>query len=355
MDRQEDDSEFCRGEPDPYTGRIGSEVLPGVYSGRCKGLYNLSNAKVRLFAYVYDPLLLSREMWECYLRLHMLSTFVHEAAHHYDSTMRVARGRWRMDDKRKVEIYAECEQHDWTREVVISYTEQAYPQELKSLTTWIEHHGGVSIPLPMLAGDPRASVDNGSVNAVSVFFSVPGAISQLAQGVAGNEDLTQTRLQFARELHYGERYELALPAIERVLEDNPDNLEALALKADIYEHQGRCTEAKTIVNATLAKDAGHKDSLWVMMDICEQTGDWIGLLNASSYLLSQCDLSFGEDIQVSLRQVRAYMGLGDHAQSTATLQAMEEHDWGSDGMPGFWRRRVDELKKQIDDMADGLR
>lgn len=38
-DRQDEDSGFDQDEPDPHTGRIGRETLPGVFSGRVLAVY----------------------------------------------------------------------------------------------------------------------------------------------------------------------------------------------------------------------------------------------------------------------------------------------------------------------------
>lgn len=40
--------------PDPWTGRLGLEVLPGVFNGRILGQRD-SDASITLYAYVYGP------------------------------------------------------------------------------------------------------------------------------------------------------------------------------------------------------------------------------------------------------------------------------------------------------------
>ena len=45
-------------------------------------MYFPLSATIRLYAYVYDAALPNREMLEVYLRLRMLSTLLHEIAHH---------------------------------------------------------------------------------------------------------------------------------------------------------------------------------------------------------------------------------------------------------------------------------
>ena len=158
-------SKFSGTEPDPYTGRSGDESLPGVYTGRSLGVYTLDQRKIYIFAYVYDPALPEREMWELYMRLHMLSTFVHEAAHHYDNMSRVARGRWLTDSKEKREIYAEKGQHDWTQSGVIPYLRQAYPEQSQAIEDWVDHSGRSLAPVnawrPTLHAQRRTSCHQG--------------------------------------------------------------------------------------------------------------------------------------------------------------------------------------------------
>jgi hypothetical protein len=84
-------------------------------------------------------------MWELLLRLWGLSTFVHEVAHHDDAMRRVARGRWRMAVKKKVEDYADTLQAEWARDVVVPYLERAYPAEVALLNAWMARHGGLAL------------------------------------------------------------------------------------------------------------------------------------------------------------------------------------------------------------------
>ena len=75
---QADEAARCSCVPDPFTGRVGTQVLPGVFAGHILGTYMPRTARIHLFAYVYEPSLPDREMWELLLRGHMLGTLAHE-------------------------------------------------------------------------------------------------------------------------------------------------------------------------------------------------------------------------------------------------------------------------------------
>ena len=134
-------------EPDPYVGRPGYETLPGVFQPRVLGRYLPDRKKIEIYGYVYDAALADRSLWEFYLRLHMLRTFVHETAHHWDFTSRLSRGRWRGDNKDKIEVYAEAAQQKWISTYVVPYLLNAYPADWDHLRTWMKNQIGAEIPL----------------------------------------------------------------------------------------------------------------------------------------------------------------------------------------------------------------
>jgi tetratricopeptide (TPR) repeat protein len=295
-------------ERDPLAGRIGVELWPGAYSGRILGTYFYNTAKIQLFAYVYDGRMPDRSLKELYLRLKMLATFVHEVAHHYDHTMRVARGRWLADDTDKVEIYAEDVQHEWVQRYVVPYLAQAYPEECRALDAWIEHHGGVSVPLALLAGDPRTSVKG---NRIRIIFSIPGAFEKLVEIVTRGEELTATRLEFARELHYGENYAEALVSIYCVLEEHPEDAEALTLQADIAVHQQEYDLAHSLCERVLARDESYVNAWEVLADLHWTRRSWARLQDTTTRILTlvePTDWYWGRALR---ERARARLELGD--------------------------------------------
>jgi hypothetical protein len=181
---------------DPFTGRTGYETLPGVFTGRVLGQHFPDSAQIFVYACVYDPAALPvGGGWELYLRLRMLSTFVHEVAHRFDASARVARGRWRRDREEAREIYAEHRQQEWTQQIVVPYLEETYPDEVAAFLAWVTHHGGTPLSLGFLAGNARSTAKGGRVDVYNGFFSINGALEQLARDVADAEiDPITTRL-----------------------------------------------------------------------------------------------------------------------------------------------------------------
>lgn len=333
-------------EPDPLVGRRGYEELPGIYLGEVKGIYHANSAKIELFAYVYDPGIADREIWELYLRLNMLSTFVHEVAHHYDFTRRVARGRWRGDHKSKVEIYAESVQHEWVQNCIVPYLEKTYAEQVNALDAWITHHGGISIPLVRLAGDPRATAKNGLINIQVTDFGIRSAFTTLAEDVAKGEDLLSTRLQFARGLHYDENYVEALQIIGGVLAEHRDNLEALTLKADIWSHQERNEEARDLAEYVVSQDQNFDDAWFILMLCYEALEDWEKLLHATTRELSKTKLSTVSRTQALLRRATARLGLSDLCGMEDDLAAVERIEWRAGRTPNWVMRAVTELRER---------
>ena len=258
-------------EPDPHTGRPGLMRLSGVYSGRVLGTYSEADQSLRLFGYVYDPLRADRDVVETYLRLRMLTTFVHELAHHDDKRRRAARGRWTAEPGAKAEVYAEGMEYVWTREVVVPYLEQRHGDAVRRLEGWLLDHSGVSMSLAALAGDPRTTLREGGV---AQFFTVADAFESLVEDVAEGVSSDTARVRFAEELHFGERYVEALGVLHTVLENDPKHLEARLLCADIHVHRKQLAEAKAIASAILRDDDSVADAWIVLTDVAQGEARW---------------------------------------------------------------------------------
>ena len=181
-------------EPDPLTGRIGHEMIPGIFTGHILGYYSRTTSSITLFAYVYDTETADVQLFEVYLRLQMLSTVVHEIAHSVDLTTRLARDRWLGDDTSKVEMYAEKLQYSWMIDYVVPYLESRYPEQVKALLDWIEHYGGIRLELALLAGECRSTRRNGLV---ALGFDACAALHNLIEEVAEGKSLKDTRMGFA--------------------------------------------------------------------------------------------------------------------------------------------------------------
>jgi tetratricopeptide (TPR) repeat protein len=300
-------------EPDPFVGRLGVEMLPGVFAGRVSGTYFQESATIRLYGYVYDPDMPDRDLRELYLRLQMLSTFVHEVAHHQEEMTRIARGRWLAEPGEKSEQYARRMEYDWSREAVVRYLEQTYPEAVQALYEWMAYHGGVAAPLSILTDDPAKSI-----------FHASSAFESLAREVDARKPLIETRLQFARELHYGEHYAEALESIALVLSDHPGDSEALTLQADIYEHQERYEQAEALVEMVLARDPEYADAWNVRMDICRARGDWQRLEEAVTYAMKLYEPGGWQQRSAIKERICARLEIGDFQGAERDIEALSQ-------------------------------
>ena len=341
-------------EPDPFTGRLGYEQFPGAYGGRYLGTYWRSTAHIRLYAYVYKPDIRHRTVLEFYLKLQMLSTFVHEAAHHYDAIMRIGRGRWLFDARHKCERYAEDLQKEWATDCVVRYLEDAYPEQMKKLDAWMRYHAGVSASLRELAGDPRTTTENGDMGLVLIRPDVQGAFECLLADVINGNDATRTRLGFARQLHYAEDYVRALQIIDLVLADDMENLDAITLKADIFEHQGSYAQARKLAEFVVGRDETCENAWRVLADIYEATEEWRWLVKATTHLLDAGRLAKLPMAGKLLARARALLELGDLDGAAADLDSVDGVEWSSPhGAPPWLRKKAAELRDLHRERGDG--
>jgi len=274
-EQQEESDDPDGYESDPLTGRPGIEVLPGVYCGPVLGTYDLGTATIALYGYVYDRAAMpDLEVRELYLRLCMLSTLLHELAHHVDRTTRVARGRWLCIPGDTAEKFAHQNEYAWTRQYAAPYLQQRYPEAARAFEEWTAHHGGVRIPFELVAQTVHP-----------LLLNVGGAYEWLAEAVARGEPLQATRLGFAEELRYAERYDEALQSVELVLAEHPGDTAALTAKALILERLERYEEAEQFASTALANDTGYLDAWDVLVDVFRATGQWERLEPAATQVL----------------------------------------------------------------------
>jgi hypothetical protein len=256
---------------DPWLGVLTEETMRGVWSSTVLGVYRWGErSRIQLHGYAFDPALRDRAVVQLVLRLQMLATFVHELGHHHDRRERTARGRWR-GDATDHELHAEAIERAWTCDHVIPYLEEVYPDELAALERWLVRHGGVALPLATLIGDPRSNSDETGEQRL---FSVRSAFAHLFEDVQDQRPVTETRVGFARELHYGTHYAEALAILDHVTREDADDVQGRVLRADIYVHQERHDDAESIVVAVLAQLPDHVDALEVLTDIARARGDW---------------------------------------------------------------------------------
>ncbi len=336
-------------ERDPFLGRGGYESLPRVYRGRCLGRYATGPAKIEVYAYVYPPNLPGRRMWEFYLRLHMLMTFVHEVAHHFDAAARAARGRWGIEPGDKAEHFAEAAQHRWIADVLVPYLCKTYPRDWATLRAWMREHLGAELPPALLAGDVRVTSKDGAVFVNAAFFNTAEAFEYLARSVAGGAEPTRARLLFARVLHYSGAYEPAHRIIDAVLARDRRNVEALALRGDILVHECRYDGALAAARRALALDRDDEDAMEVLADACEGLGQWARLLRAAEALATKWTEP-REARWALLYRARARVELGRFDAARQDIEALEQ------GPGKLFRRRIRQLRKRLSErMAERSR
>ena len=134
-------------------------MLPGYHLGWIWGRYDSPASRITLHAVVVDPAARNPMPTRAFFKLQVLSTFVHEVAHHFDYTRRIARGRWLAADKEKVEHFAKQRQHEWTQCCVVPYLEAAYPNDVADLLAWLEVHGKIRFSLGELIAGSRGLAD----------------------------------------------------------------------------------------------------------------------------------------------------------------------------------------------------
>jgi tetratricopeptide (TPR) repeat protein len=264
-------------EKDPYIGRIGRKVVKGIYRPSCLGTYFLNKNEIKLYGYIFDPAIENRQVWDFYLRIHMLETFVHELAHHYDFTNRVSRGRWRMDDDEKAEIYAETLAHEWLIDYVIPYIKEAYSEKLNNLNEWMNHYIGLALDITLLVGDFRATGKNGTIR-IGSFFNTSDAFEEFVGNIQLGKDLNVSRIELADDLHMAKEFDVALEILDLVLEKDRKNADAICLYGEIYEHLERYSEAIEYAKKALQLDKTNVDAHHVMCDSYAGLKEWESLL-----------------------------------------------------------------------------
>lgn len=310
-------------EPDPILGRPGWEGFPGVWSGRVLGTYHAAGAVVRVNAHVYEATAPLREVWEILLRLDALSTLVHEVGHHYDHTMRVARGRWLAHGEDPVEMYAEDRQHVWLQMAVLLYLRAAYPAEVERVERWVAHHGGVRLPLEALAGDPRGTRKGGAMSLNATVWSMGALLKDLFRDVARGEPLQACRTSFARFLHYRDEYAEAHRCLDTVLAEEPGHVEALTMRADILVHEGREAEALAIVLAQLERVPDDADVWEVAADAYEGLERWTDARAAATRLVALHASDRWRRYHALLQRARMAVRVGAIAEARADLATLE--------------------------------
>ncbi|MBN1124625.1 MAG: hypothetical protein JXA82_06430 [Sedimentisphaerales bacterium] len=328
-------------EPDPYVGRDGYEILPGVYHGSVLGTYYPNQAKIRINAYVGEQEFLCHVPIGMYLRMLMLMTLVHEIAHHYDFSSRIARGRWMAEDQDKVEIYAEKVQHDWFTCYVLPFLKESYPVQWNAFHDWIREKVGLEIPIEILVGDPRTTVKGGHI-VLRIFFDTGEAFQEFVTAVENGQDLQKARFEFARNLHYAEYYKPALQIIELLFHTDRNNIDVLILQADIFNHLSRYEEALDISRQVLQRESEWVDAFEIQVDAYMGLGKYSEAVQVVNKILEATNKESPKTLLWQMQKAKALIELGQYKEAESILSFIEQLTSGR----RVWKRRIEHLRKK---------
>ena len=299
-------------DPDPITNRVGLEVLPGFYKGWIWGTYQSSACRITLHALVSDPAKPCLMPTTAYFKLQSLSTFVHEVAHHFDHTRRIARGRWLAYEREKVEDFADQRQHEWTQACVVPYLEAAYPQDVNELLRWLEGHGQVRFALGELIADPRR-----------VYVStIERAVEELLKDVMQETHPIETLFNFAVNLKIADLYERAQEAIDRILAEIPDHEDALELRANIWNFQESYAQAASLALQVIARNPRNWRARTTLTRAYEGLAQWDKVIETAAESLTWFAGEL-DRLDAIASRCSAYWKLGKREESDEDLRTLQ--------------------------------
>lgn len=298
-------------DPDPVLGRVGHELLPGVHAGWVYGTYSSWSCSIQLYGFVEDPSLVSPMPMSAFLKLHILSTFVHEVAHHLDYTQRVARRRWRADETEKKEDFASERQWEWTLECVVPYLEHAYPEEVASLLDWIERHGKVRFSLGELVLRPREAYVS----------SMEQCLGRLVRNVREARTELETLLDFVVDLKIVDKYTRAHEALDYLLNEAPEHEEGLTLRLQLWNFEQRHEDALELAGRLIKQDPNHREAWNSMARVYAALQQWDRVVEVTTQCLGRFSESYDALWPLELRCM-AYWQLGMQAESDRDLNTL---------------------------------
>jgi hypothetical protein len=262
--REEDD------EPDPFTGRPGFELLPGVYAADVGGWYHTSDCSVHLHAYVHEAG--ASGPFGIYLKLSALSTLVHELSHHYDYAFRSRGDRWRMDPGEQAESYAEGREAELVESCVVPYLRERYADECAALHRWQTRHAGLALPLEDLAdAEPGA------------------ALLALARALAAGEPPLRARAEYAHSLARFDRTDEASQIISGIFSEQPGHPEALATHALLAYNSDQYDVAEQSCRSALAAAPTNQYAEVLLAQVLRDRARWEELAEMTTRALARPD------------------------------------------------------------------
>jgi len=319
---------------DAWIKRRGHEILPGIYGGHLLGRYYGRHRLIQIYSIAYRPDLPDRAMWEVLLRRDALATLVHGDGHHRWAHMRFLPGREPTSEEfaRRYE-YAGIKRH------VLPYLERTYPVETDQLLAWIERHVGVRLSLASLYPDR-------SNDYVRLFSGLtPGsAVEHLVEELAKGTDPRELRQDFARDIHYGGKYDEALQIVSLLLEDDPDEFEALDLRCCVARDEDRRDRALTLARDLTIRFPLRYRAWDRLVSAHEELEDWRGVIDATNAIVALPGCSELRPYQrddTFLSRAQAHYELGDLDAALRDIGQL------SAGTTRLRVKRVEELRAKI--------
>jgi tetratricopeptide (TPR) repeat protein len=118
-----------------------------------------------------------------------------------------------------------------------------------------------------------------------LYFSIGAAFQDLVIAVDTGKPRRETRLDFANDLRYAERFDAALESVDSVLIVDPHDVEALTTKGFILERLDRLEEAERAADAALARSPDYVEALQVLVHVYRRMGRWDQLEAATSRVI----------------------------------------------------------------------
>lgn len=269
-------------QPDPWTGRLGYENLPGIYTGYILGTYSPWSGCISIYAWVYDEESLSRVLPRAasmaYMRLRAAKSLLHEVAHHHDF-LRVRRGRWIPFREGRREHYAEQREHAWMDEIGLAWLEHRFPTETAALVQWLTEFAGIKIPLSFIAGDTRdMGRDGRRQNSRTINYPVEYFVADLAEGPLPPRPSAETALAFALSARLANEYEISLRVTERARQRHPELIAALRGSASSLYFLKRYEEAWRLTDRILSQSITDADVWDLRARILTRQKRWQDLL-----------------------------------------------------------------------------
>lgn len=223
-----------------------------------------------------------------YFKLQILSIFVHEVAHHFDHTRRIARGRWLASEQEKVEHFADHRQHEWTQTCVVPYIERA--------------------------------------------------LEELLKDVLQETHRIETLFSFAVNLKIADLFERAQQVIDCILVRMPDHEDALELRANIWNFQESYAEAALLASRIIEHNPRNWRARTTLTRAYEGLEQWAQVIETATESLTLFDEELDLIDAISSR-CSAYWKLGKRTESDEDLRTLQNFPRASVRVKWILRKR----------------